>query len=63
MFAPKVLRYFKPTCGEVPLEHESDREVEEHVGKRSDPADPKKLPTNHFKSIGVSENPACQWIG
>ena len=44
--ASKVLKYLKPTCGEVALEDESDREVEEHVGDPGDPSDPKQLPKN-----------------
>ena len=46
MLCAKSIVLLKTNLWGSPLEDESDREVEEHVGERSDPADPKKLPNN-----------------
>ena len=48
IYAPNVLHFSKPTCGEVTLEDEGDGEVEEHVGDPGDPACPEQLPVKQL---------------
>ena len=58
IYAPNVLHFSKPTCGEVTLEDEGDGEVEEHVGDPGDPSNPEQLPVNQLdlkSTIGLGE--------
>ena len=58
IYAPNVLHFSYPTCGEVTLEDEGDGEVEEHVGDPGNPAYPEQLPIKQLdlrSTIGLGD--------